>query len=107
MKNEDNSQKNVILGQNIKDIRKSLDLTQEEFSEKLGINPQFLSQVETGKVGISLDNAINICKIGNCSSVNLFKGIIESSNITDQYELLNDRDKTIIQQMIACMLNTK
>ncbi len=104
---KNNSTGNITLGQNIRDIRKNLNLTQEEFSEKLNINPQFLSQIETGKVGISIDTAINICKIANCSSTILFKGIINSSNISDNYELLNDRDKSVINQMIIYLLNSK
>ncbi len=108
MKNSiDNSTGNTILGQNIRDIRKGLNLTQEEFAEKLNLNPQFISQIETGKIGISLDNAINICNTANCSSVNLFKGLVNSPSIIDKYELLSDRDKFVINQMITCLLNTK
>ena len=108
MKNTiDNSTGNAILGQNIKEIRKGLNMTQEEFAEQLNINPQFLSQVETGKVGISIDNAINICQTANCSSVNLFKGIINTPNIIDKYELLSERDKSVINQMIIYLLNAK
>ena len=98
---------NTIIGQNIRDIRKKLNLTQEDFAEKLGKNPQFISQVENGKVGISLDNAINICNIANCSSVNLFKDIIKTPDIIDKYELLSERDKSVINQMITYLLNTK
>ena len=58
MTNLDNS---IIVGQNVREIRKNLNLTQEEFAEKLNINAQFLSHIETGKAGISIDNAINIC----------------------------------------------
>ncbi len=102
MTNVDNS----IIGQNVRTIRKSLNLTQEKFAEKLDINPQFLSQIENGYTGISLDNAVNICNVAKCSSVNLFKGIIEASNIVDKYELLNDRDKIIVEQLIDTCLNT-
>lgn len=104
MANVDN---NLIIGQNVKNIRKNLNLTQENFAEKLGINPQFLSQVENGKVGISLDNAINICNTANCSSVNLFKGIVKNPDIIDKYELLSERDKSVVTQMITYLLNTK
>lgn len=108
MKNRiDNSTGNAILGQNIKDIRKSLNLTQEDFAEQLNLNPQFISQVETGKVGISVDNVINICNTAKCSSVNLFKSLISSPNIVDRYELLSDRDKSVVDQMINYLLNTK
>ena len=66
MTNLDNS---IIVGQNVREIRKNLNLTQEEFAEKLNINAQFLSQIETGKAGISIDNAINICNTAKCSSM--------------------------------------
>ncbi len=98
---------NPILGQNIKDIRNSINLTQDDFAEKLNINSQFLSKVETGKVGISLETAINICNTAECSSVRLFKDIIKSPDIIDKYELLSDRDKSVINQMITYLLNTK
>lgn len=98
---------NTIIGQNIRDIRKKSNLTQEDFAEKLGKNPQFLSQVENGKVGISLENAINICNTANCSSVNLFKDIIKTPDIIDKYELLSERDKSVVNQMITYLLNTK
>ena len=104
MANLDNS---IIIGRNIKNIRKDLDLTQEDFAEKLNINAQFLSQVETGKAGISIDNAINICNTANCSSIRLLKDLIKSPDIIDQYELLTDRDKSVINKMITVLLNTK
>ncbi len=107
MKNTTNVTGNKLLGQNVRDIRKSLNLTQEEFAEKLNLNPNFISQIETGKVGISIDNAINICNTANCSSVNLFKGLINSPDIIDKYELLNKRDKSVINQMITYLLNIK
>ena len=97
----------TIIGRNVKDIRKDLDLTQEEFAEQLNINAQFLSQVETGKAGISIDNAINICNTAKCSSVKLFKDLIKSPDIIDKYELLTDRDKSVINKMITVLLNTK
>ena len=97
----------TIIGRNVKDIRKDLDLTQEEFAEQLNINSQFLSQVETGKAGISIDNAINICNTAKCSSVKLFKDLIKSPDIIDKYELLTDRDKSVINKMITVLLNTK
>lgn len=103
----DNSTGNTILGQNLKEIRKELQLTQEEFAEKLSLNPQFLSQIETGKVGISVDTVINICNTAKCSSVNLFKGLINSPNIIDKYELLSNRDKSVVDQMIIYLLSIK
>lgn len=96
----------IICG-NVKDVRKNLNLTQEEFAEKLNINAQFLSLVETGKAGISMDNAINICNTAKCSSTKLFKDLIKSPDFVDKYELLTDRDKSVINKIITVLLNTK
>lgn len=104
MANLDNS---TIIGRNVRNIRKDLNLTQEDFAEDLNINSQFLSQIETGKAGISIDNAINICNTANCSSTKLFKDLIKSPDIIDKYELLSDRDKSVINKMIEVLLSIK
>ena len=38
-----------LLGENIRRIRKSRGLTQDIFSEKIGIEPSSLSNIENGK----------------------------------------------------------
>lgn len=101
---KNNEFKSRTLGDNIKQIRKKCNYTQEEFSEKLGITPQFLSAVERGLAGISLNTAISICEIANCSIMLLFKDITKPSSIEDNFELLSDRDKLIINSMIRCLL---
>jgi len=44
-----------ILGENLKNYRKLLNLSQEELSEKLNISVNHLSYIETGKRFISSD----------------------------------------------------
>lgn len=102
-----NLNNSIIIGQNVREIRRSLNLTQEEFAEELNINAQFLSQIETGKTGISIDNAINICNITNCSSGKLFNTLVKTPDNIEKYELLTDRDKSIINNMITILLDTK
>jgi len=96
--------KSETLGNNIKEIRKKTNYTQDEFSEKLGITPQFLSSVERGISGISLTTAIKICQIANCSPLALFKNIIKISSLEDKYELLSDKDKQVIEKLIDYLL---
>lgn len=97
--------KMLILGQNIRELRISLNLTQDEFSEKLNISPNHLSKIENGNVGITVDTIINVCEIANCSPTTLFKGIIQFTNITDKFELLDVRDKDVIEKLISYLLN--
>lgn len=97
--------KMITLGQNIREIRTSLNLTQDKFSEMLNITPNHLSKIENGNVGITVDTIINICKITHCSPTSLFKGIIQFSNIIDKFELLDARDKDVIEKLISYLLN--
>lgn len=96
--------KSKNLGNNIKNIRKKANYTQEQFSEKLGVTPQFLSSVERGVAGISINTAINICNISKCSPNNLFKDIVRSNKMIDKYDFLSDNDKKVIDKMIGFML---
>ncbi len=96
-----------IIGSNVKKIRKELKLTQEEFAEELNIHPQFLSQVENGKNGLSIDNAVKICEKAKCSSSYLFQGVVGTSeDLLSKYELLSSKNKIIISRMIDLLLET-
>lgn len=95
---------NKILGENIRTIRKSNNLTQEQLADKLNINTHYLSQVETRNSGISLDTAIKICQITNSSAISLFKNIIVSPNKFENYDLLNDKEKELVNEIIVLLI---
>ncbi len=95
---------NKILGENIRTIRKSNNLTQEQLADKLNINTNYLSQIENGKSSISLDTAIKICQITNSSTIALFKNIIASPNKFENYDLLNDKEKELVSEIIVLLI---
>ena len=103
----DNNEINRIIGENIKLVRKKAHFTQEELSEKIDANSQFLSRVENGNVGISIDNVIKICNATGCSATEIFDGIINSSKAIYNYELLNEKNKLVIDKIIAVLLETE
>ena len=49
-----------LIGKKIKEIRKREQLTQELFSEKIGIEPSSLSNIENGKSFPSMITVLNI-----------------------------------------------
>ncbi len=49
-----------LVGKKIREIRKKNDLTQEQFSEKIDIEPASLSNIENGKSFPSMQTALNI-----------------------------------------------
>ena len=48
------------IGSNIRTARKRADLTQEELSEKVGVTPQYLSDLERGLVGTSVPTLVRM-----------------------------------------------
>jgi transcriptional regulator with XRE-family HTH domain len=50
----------IILGRNIKRIRKSKAYTQEALSERAGISTVFMSQIETASRKPSLETVVNL-----------------------------------------------
>jgi len=43
--------------------RKALRMTQEEMSEKLGVSPQMISNLELGKKAIRPENLAKVCEL--------------------------------------------
>lgn len=52
---------NELLGLKIKDIRCKLNLSQENFAEKVGLHRTYIGQVERAEKNITLKNIHKIC----------------------------------------------
>ena len=99
---------NKIIGNNIRYIRKSNKLSQEKFAEQVDLSPQFVSDVERGLEGISINTAIRICNIMKCSPNILFANLIKFENYNnemDKFTNLTDKNKNIILDIQAALLN--
>ena len=57
---ENMDNKRRLIGKKIKEIRKKTNLTQDKFSEQIGIEPQSLSNIENGKSFPSMQTVLNI-----------------------------------------------
>ena len=51
----------------VKYLRTSLNLNRREFADKLGITPQYWSNVENGKIKLSMKMLRNICDAVGCT----------------------------------------
>jgi transcriptional regulator with XRE-family HTH domain len=65
----------AIFGSNVRRIRKSLGLSQEELAEKIGIHRTYIGSIERGERNISLNNIIAIAQALNTPIAKLFEGI--------------------------------
>ena len=59
---------NRIIGNKIYQLRRSINMTQQELAEKVGISVTFLSEIENGRKSMSVDTLI---KLSKCLQVSL------------------------------------
>jgi transcriptional regulator with XRE-family HTH domain len=62
----------ILLGKKFKEIRAKRKITQESFSEMIGLEPSSLSNIETGKSFPSMQTILNLIKEFNIEPQELF-----------------------------------
>lgn len=70
----------LVLGSNIRKIRKEVGWTQADLAEKTGISVPFMTQIELGRKSASLEVVQNIAAALNISYKQLFEENIAASN---------------------------
>ena len=85
----------VLVGQRIKKIRKSKKYTQEKLAELIGIEPQSLSYMETGKFSPSPDTLQKLGEILNVKPYEFyyFEDITEDEMIGEIIKALKEDKK--------------
>lgn len=65
---------NQEIGNRIRGLRKTMELTQVEFAEKIGITQGTLTDIERGRIGCTVSNLLKISEI-TAASVNYILGL--------------------------------
>ena len=76
-------------GDNLKNLRKSKKLSQEELSEKVGVSRQSVSKWENSEAYPEMNNMLILCKIFNCKINDLLSEQIEDFNSFDEEVKMN------------------
>lgn len=71
-------------GDNLRNLRKSKKLSQEELSERVGVSRQSVSKWESGVAYPEMNNILILCKIFNCKINDLLSEKIEDFNSFDE-----------------------
>jgi len=91
-------EKEIIITNNLREMRKKFELSQEELADKLGISRQSIIALEHGKYMPSLPLAVSMCNLFNIA----FEDIFEFEKEID--EMMNKHfDKNIINHKEANM----
>ena len=99
------------IGTNIKTARTLKNMTQEQLAEQLKKSINFVSLIERGQTGISVNTIIDICNILDIEPNAIFNGLITYNNKQDKLIInsisnLSNDDKDIISTLIE-YINTK
>lgn len=102
-----------LVGKRLKDFRILHGYTQNQFAEKLDISVNFLSEIENGHKGVSMDMLANLCETLNLSADYILFGkdlsFTESSlpNIADELNGLTTEQLLSISTYINSLLEVR
>lgn len=65
---------NVEIGARIREARESARMTRETFSERVDISTQFLTDIERGRMGASLETILRICDTLGVTTDSILRG---------------------------------
>lgn len=83
----------TLVSKNIKFLRKKSGLTQEQFSEKIGIKRSLLGAYEEGRADPRLNNLLNIAKEFNISVDTLISQNVETISDQDLHDHKNEPNR--------------
>lgn len=94
------------IGNNVKSLRLAKGMTQEQLAEKLDHSVNFVSLIELGKSGMSVETIVDICNILDVDVNCIFKGLVDyriqnkDRKLIDNILSLAKEDKDIIEKLV-------
>ncbi|VTY19723.1 Antitoxin PezA [Streptococcus parasanguinis] len=93
-----------MIGENIKALRKTHDLTQPEFAKIVGISRNSLSRYENGTSSVSTELIDRICQKFNVSYIDIvgeekMLSPVEDYQLTLKIEIIKERGSNILAQL--------
>lgn len=111
MKNKKMSEK-IMIGKAMKNVRKSLGLTQEQVAERLYLAPRYISDIERDKTKGSIDTLVKLCNIYHVTPTFILKDYLNTTQLEYDDKLigftrLTPKEKEIIIKLIEFMNGQK
>lgn len=102
-----------VIGKNVRTARIMRGLSQETLAEKLEKSINFVSLLENGKTGFSIQTIIDLCSALEVDANFIFEGVIAPPSataddfITKSISLFSETDRTIVENLVTYILNSK
>ena len=100
----------ILLGKRIRNIRKRKGVTQAALAEKINCSPSYISYVENGSKGLSLDSLIQIANVLNISTDDiLIDSLVNTIKVSNQEfaDLVADCSEYEIRILLEVVHSTK
>ena len=94
---------NIKIGEHVKKARERAGITQEQLAEKTDVSPQYISDLERGVVGISVEKLKNLCVVLGVSSDEILFGNIQAKSSAAFFEkisILSESQVLILSDII-------
>ena len=98
---------NLMVGLRIREIRESMHLSREKFSEKCDISTSFLADVERGKKSLTAKSIFKICAACNISADYIVLGHKKGFDKDVGIEALNSFNEEQLEHIVNILLEIK
>lgn len=90
----------IMIGSRVRDIRESMSLTREQFSELIDISSSFLSQIERGDKSMSIDTLMVISSKTGFSCDYILFGDVSKSNFASRINRIISNSTNDVAEVI-------
>ncbi len=101
-------EENVQIGNRCRKARDAAGYTQEKLAESIGKRPQFISDMERGKCGMSLSTFMRLCSVLSVSADYLLFGWTGGGSsplsIDERISKLSESERVIVKQQLNLIL---
>ena len=101
-------EENVQVGERCRKAREAAGYTQEKLAETIGRGPQFVSDMERGKCGMSLSTFRSLCSVLSVSADYLLFGWTGGGSlplsIDERISRLSESERVIVKQQLNLIL---
>ena len=101
------NQDDIDIGERLRGIREGMQMTREEFSEKIDITDSFLGQIERGERSLSTKTLVKIVKFNGISADYILFGDNSSNNtISKINRILNKCSDSVLDYIYNLIRST-
>jgi len=100
---------NIEIGKRLRERREYLNITREKLCESVDISPQFLSEVERGVKGLSVDKFSALCEGLGLSADYVLRGRENPADVSPIIAMLSTLDQSYIplaEEMLKTFFKT-